>query len=202
MRLKLFEEYIAEGKSGNKLLSWTIIVDGWPEKTACIIDKDNKIIDTIEFLFDQKSGEYSKEAVEKMKKHGIGGAVFGNKQDHHFVGKTPQSEKDLMAMRKEKNMTPEEAVAEFTDDSPEHHQKMIDRFLSPERAEELKKLFKKNENESSDEGPFFKLKKDVGGLKKGKKFDCFGGLVKGITVEVDGQTKTIDFDDKEHFEMI
>ena len=52
-------------------------------------------------------------------------------------------------------------------------------------------------NESSDDK--FTLLKDIGNLRKGKKFDSFGGLVSAINVIVDGKEKTIRFDDKEWF---
>jgi len=52
----------------------------------------------------------------------------------------------------------------------------------------------------------FQLLKDVetdnGKLKKGKKFDSFGGLVCAIDVEVDGKRKSIRFDDKEYFKSV
>lgn len=43
---------------------------------------------------------------------------------------------------------------------------------------------------------------DDGKLKKGKKFDSFGGLVCGVTVKVDGKNKTMRFDDKEYFKLV
>jgi len=44
----------------------------------------------------------------------------------------------------------------------------------------------------------FVLQKDFGSYKKGEKFDCFGGLVSGITTEDD---ETINFSDKEWFKI-
>lgn len=54
-----------------------------------------------------------------------------------------------------------------------------------------------NFNESSDDK--FTLLKDIGNLRKGKKFDSFGGLVSAVIVMVDGKEKTIRFDNKEFF---
>jgi hypothetical protein len=49
----------------------------------------------------------------------------------------------------------------------------------------------------------FVLLKDVGKLKKGKKFKSFGGLVFGVTVDTgNNKEQIIRFDDKEWFEQI
>lgn len=50
-------------------------------------------------------------------------------------------------------------------------------------------------------GPYFQLKKDVGKLKKGTEFGCYGGLVHGVKVD-DGDGKIINFDDKEYFKFL
>lgn len=57
-----------------------------------------------------------------------------------------------------------------------------------------------NLNEGKEDGVFI-LIKDIGKLKKGKKFDSFGGLVSAVVVEVDDKNKTIRFDDKEYFKL-
>ena len=46
---------------------------------------------------------------------------------------------------------------------------------------------------------YFKLKVDFGVYKKGEVFDCFEGMVHGIS---DNKEGTIYFDNKEKFKMV
>lgn len=46
---------------------------------------------------------------------------------------------------------------------------------------------------------YFKLKKDFGSYKKGEVFDCYGGLVHGIS---DDKAGTAYFDNKSMFKMV
>jgi hypothetical protein len=49
----------------------------------------------------------------------------------------------------------------------------------------------------------FVLLKDIGELKKGKKFESFGGLVSAVVVDMgDSKEQTIRFDNKEWFKLI
>jgi hypothetical protein len=47
----------------------------------------------------------------------------------------------------------------------------------------------------------FILLKKIGKHKKGEVFESFGGLVSGITVEIDGIEQTIRFDNPEYFRL-
>lgn len=48
----------------------------------------------------------------------------------------------------------------------------------------------------------FELLKNVGNLKKGKKFEAFGGLVSGLTVNQNGKLISLSFLDKKYFKPI
>lgn len=47
----------------------------------------------------------------------------------------------------------------------------------------------------------FILQQDIGNLKKGRKFDAYGGLVSGMNVEVDKEIKKISFANKQYFKL-
>jgi hypothetical protein len=49
----------------------------------------------------------------------------------------------------------------------------------------------------------FVLLKDIGKLKKGKKFESFDGIVSAVVVDIDDdKEQTIRFDDKEWFKIL
>ena len=105
------------------------------------------------------------------------------------------------------------------------------KFISFDRFEKLKKLAELDKNKNKEFDPYgeenwldekipslnrkdydiwFKLKKDFGKYKKNKKFDCFDGLVRGLTIDshyIRGivpftEKDKINFDDEEWFEPI
>jgi len=47
----------------------------------------------------------------------------------------------------------------------------------------------------------FILQQDIGNLKKGRKFDSFGGIVSGITIEIEKEEKQISFANKKYFKL-
>ena len=46
---------------------------------------------------------------------------------------------------------------------------------------------------------YFRLIKSTDTLKKGKQFNCFGGLVSGIVTVIDSNEVTLKFSNKEYF---
>lgn len=93
------------------LISYNKIVDRYPEKTAIIIDSNNQIVDSIDFLFEM--GEYSEEAKEKFKKYNISGRKIGSNKDHYMVGN-------------EEDITKEDALQDYLD--KEKIRKLINLF--------------------------------------------------------------------------
>lgn len=80
--------------------------------------------------------------------------------------------------------------------------------LSLTELDALLGKFMKDIDESKEVNDFdrFQLLKDIetdnGKLRKGKKFDSFGGLVCAVDMKIDGKTKSIRFDDKEYFKLV
>ncbi len=103
-----------------------ILISYNPEKTAIIIDSNNQIVDSIDFLFEM--GEYSEEAKEKFKKYNISGRTIGSNKDHYMVGN-------------EEDITEEDALQDYLD--KKKIRKDVDDFLTPEKEEELINLFRK-----------------------------------------------------------
>ncbi len=135
--LKLFEDFneSSQQNSGKYvMLIWSKMVDGYPEKTGCIIDINNSIVQLFDRLFDQKTGEYTKEVEEAKKKFKIKGNLMGKKQDTYFVG-----EVDGRGIPK-KVLTPEDAVKDFKEQMDS--EKRISDYLTPERTKELINIFK------------------------------------------------------------
>ncbi len=107
------------------LLSWKITIAGYPEYTGCIVDENNKIVDTIDFLF--TSGSYSKEMLEKQEKYELSMASFGPDQDH-FTG---------LGL----DITAGQAIEEYLQERAQ--EKRITEFLTPEKTQEILNSFKK-----------------------------------------------------------
>ena len=111
------------------MIMYNKMIDGYPEKTAIIVDSMNNIVDNIDLLFTE--GEYSDEALSKMQQYNIAGKTVANGKDLYMYDITDQTE----------------ALDKYIDEV-ETTQK-INKFLTPEKQAELIDLFKKkrfNEN--------------------------------------------------------
>lgn len=184
--IKLFEGFLNEASNGNNMLHWSKLVDGYPEATGLIVDKDYNILEIIDRIFDEKSGDYSQETKDKMAKHGIKGSTFGKNADYHIVS-TGNNE------RKPDVLTPEEAVKRFKEDIDT--QKRISDFLTPEKTKEILDQFKKNENEEFNEFISIedeKLFKKVVDLLTRKKFK--------FTTDASDKAGLIQFDSKKEYD--
>lgn len=108
------------------LISYNKIVNRYPESTGIIIDSNNNIVDNIDLLFTM--GEYSEEAKSKFEKYDISGKTIGPDKDHYFVSN-------------DNDISKEEALKKYM--SQVDISKRADKFLTPEKQDELINLFKK-----------------------------------------------------------
>jgi len=123
--LKTFNQLNESMDTKYVLVTYDKTVDGYPEKTAIIVNND-KIIDSIDLLFNR--GEYSEEAKNKMSKYNISGkTVADEEKDLYMVGGI--------------DITQEEALKLYLNEI--ETVKRINKFLTPEKEEELINLFKK-----------------------------------------------------------
>ena len=128
--IKLFEGFINEAASKYRLLIWKKMVGEWPEYTGCIIDNKYKILEVIDLLFDQKTGEYTKEVEALLKKY--------NDPKHEHI----HIKKDKME-RPTETVDPEEAVKRLKEDKDS--MKRINKFMTPEKQAEIIAMFNKKD---------------------------------------------------------
>ena len=105
------------------MIMYNKMIDGYPEKTAIIVDSMNNIVDNIDLVFTK--GEYSEDTQSKMKQYNIAGKTVANGKDLYMYDVTDQTE----------------ALDKYIDEV-ETTQK-INKFLTPEKQAELIDLFKK-----------------------------------------------------------